>query len=1117
MGKREPTKEQSAAIDAAGTILVSASAGSGKTYVMVEKLIRLILTERAEVSSVLAVTFTKLAAGEMKERLRLALIERINEESDASLRQRLRAQLSEIPTAEICTVHSFCTNVIRRYFYEAQMAGNFRVADEQEADKLKERAITLAIEKILESKEEWFVSLCRIYAGGSGFAKLKSEILKSYEKVISRADYREFLQAQGERYTEEGFEQVQSELFSYLRQEADRLRERSEAILQEMQSLQDGLFGEKHVNFLQERIEYAQSLACSADLFAAAEILRSRSLSRKPDNRAIKKTQNAEAIALDERMKSLKKYVDSLKSMFEYTRSREEEKVAFFRAKQIAAAVGKAVLVFDDTYAELKRRAGVLDFSDLEHQCLRLLNIPHVCEEVRSRYTHIFIDEYQDVNPVQEEILTRIAGENVFMVGDPKQSIYGFRGCSAAFFTRKFERLRGQGRALTLNGNFRSCENILCAVNDLFSQAMTVKTCSIDYAGTSKMTIGKVEQMGGEVYGKVVDDEPEKEKTVRGVYSVAEHLNGERDEYSAEATLIADVVLQELQKKRHDPERGEVPNEYGDIVVLTRNKTAKMERIVGELVRRGVPVAASAEVNVCDYPEVKTLIALLQYLDNAEQDIPLAASLKSALGNVTDAELAVIRLHAQKEDTFCAACARYAEGEDELAEKLRAFYARCDRLRLEMNVFSAAELLARILSQTNMELTLLAQPCGKDRVQRINRFCEACGDLSVTEFLEQLKSGGYKIGFSQSGGENAVRVMTMHASKGLEFPVVIVAGMNEPFSSEDMKGMLFDEEWGFASEAYDFAELSFAETIVRTMVKNRLRRKRAEDEMRLLYVALTRAKSTLYMIFSKEKEYDDSDAERAGSFADFVDIRAFTEKYPAVVFAQERTSPAVRILTAEEADESAKRAVLARYRKAYAHEKSVYLPVKTSASAIVQSRRSQEQEQDWRTSEEGYATPSDAKTGTAYHAFLELADFSAPPQQEAERVCKLLAERGIEGVDVQRAARILQLPVFHDLRGYTLYREREFLLTVPAEQLYPGTTDDSVLVQGVIDLMAVRGEECVLVDYKYSSHDAARLLNDYRPQLQIYAAAAARRPGIKNVKAYILNILRGFTVSVPLE
>ena len=1122
MSVRKPTSEQQAAIDAAGEVLVSASAGSGKTFVMIEKIISLILSGRADVSSVLAVTFTKAAAAEMKERLRSAIFARIGEVQDEAVRARLKAQLSEIGTADICTLHSFCSNVIRRYFYEADADGNFRVADEAETEKLKTRAVSLTFDKLLAEKSEKFALLCKVFAGSRGFGKLTDVLQKSYEKAIVRADFSAFLRELPSRYDGEHFARLAEEAFEPAARYAKRLKEKCAALEKECAPyIEAGTFGEKHAGFLSARSLFADDVLAAGNVFDAAALVRDVKLINKPPNTKLKNAGDAAALELDARLGALKDDVDAIKKSLSPFRTREEEEGAFCASGEVAAALCELILEFSDTFAALKRRAGVLDFSDLEHKCLELLQIPAVCEEVRGRYTHVFVDEYQDVNPAQERILSLVAGENVFMVGDAKQSIYGFRGCSAGFFAEKYARLAKEGRALTLNGNFRSCKNILDTVNTLFSAAMTEEVGSVDYAATSMMQAGSAAQAGGEVRFEFVPEKEEAERAERDVYSVAARLGLQEDEEYAEGALIANIVLSEVGRSRPDPSSGEERKMgFGDIVVLTRGKTEKAGRIVGELVRRGIPVAASAEVNVCDYPEVKTMLAVLQYLDNGAQDIPLAAALKSDMGGVTDEELAKIRLAAEQDDSFSAACAAYEKNGDALAEKLQAFRARAEHFRLLSTVKNAAEVMAAILAETGMELTLLSLPCGEERVRRLRRFMAEAGELNVPEFLDRLKNGGYKVGFSESGGENAVRVMTMHASKGLEFPVVIVAGLNGRFSAEDMRGILFDDEWGFAPPAYDLQNYTAGETILRAVVRARLRRKRAEDEMRLFYVALTRAKSCLHLVFEEERPFDAANLADAACFADFVDFEKFRDLY-APVFGGELAPPETRVLSEEGADEEAKAAVLAQYERQYPFESSLRLPVKTSASAILQEREKQlaeqllpeEERESERAAGEFYSGPADAETGTAYHEFLERADFSAPPEEEAARLYALLGGEN-SPLDVARMERILRMPVFARLKGFTLWREREFLLCAPACEVLETDADDELLVQGVIDLMAVRGNECVIVDYKYSSHGEEQLVRTYAPQLKIYAAAAKRLPGVEKVTAYIVNILREFEIQV---
>ena len=1132
--ERALTPQQAAAIAAEGEVLVSASAGSGKTFVMIERMVSLVLSQKAEVSGILAVTFTNLAAGEMKERLRAAIAARIRAAADADERARLREQLAQIGTADICTVHSFCTAVIRRYFYETDVSGSFRVLDETEADKLKARAVERAIDELLEQKDEAFSLLAAAYTDARGFSSLRKTARELYEKVASKADPRAFLQAIPALYDEAHFNALAAERLEQLRAKARLLREHCARRLREAQALAArSLAGEKHMEFIAARGAFAEAVLGADDLFALPAAADGAALPDKPRRKSGEAGTDAQADAFHERLSALKEEADALIKACRERAPREEELHRFYAAGKVATAMGGFLLAFDARYAEAKRRAGALDFADLEHKCLELLRLPHVRAEVAGRYTHVFVDEYQDVNPVQESILSLVAGKNVFMVGDAKQSIYGFRGCSSTFFTQKHARLQASGGALQLTRNFRSRTAVLDAVNAVFGRVMTLENGSVDYEGTSRMSAGTPEQEGGAVRVALVRGAEKEEKAARGVYSVAEHLGETRNEEFPEGALAADIVQEELAGTLPDPaaEGGERPVEFGDIVILTRKNKGKTGRLVAELIRRGIPVATEAEINVCDYPEVKTLLGILQFLDNGSQDIPLAAALKSGLGNMTDEDLAAIRLAAGTKCSFAAACEAFAaRGQGERAERLRAFYAAAERLRLFLPVSTAAELCVRILRETGMELALLAQPCGAERMARVRRFIAEGGERSVAEFLEKLKNGGYEVGLAEKGGENAVRVMTIHKAKGLEFPVVICAGLADEFGSMDQIGVLADDEYGFATCAYDLEGLTSRETLLRAVVKERLRRRRTEDEMRLLYVALTRARERLWMILPAERKAREDAAYDAKCFADFIDLSALEENI-VPVYGDVREAPSARVLIAGEADEEARRAVAARYRREYPFAAASQLPVKTSATALLREREQAAKlvdageaaedvfvQEDARgeAAREGFSS-ADAETGVAYHAFLERADLSAPPAEEAARVIAAMREEGFAVLpDAAQAEKILGMPVFSQLGGYTLYREQPFLVSLPASLLYDTAAQDEVLVQGAIDLLAVRGDEAVVIDYKYSARDAAQLLQAYAPQFGVYAAAAARIGGVRRVRAFVVNILRGFWAEVPL-
>ncbi len=1122
--KVKPTAEQALAINSQGETLVSASAGSGKTFVMIEKIISLILQGKAEISGVLAVTFTNLAATEMKEKLKRAIIKRINEEKDGEIKARLKYELLEIGTADICTLHSFCANVIRKYFYFSDDNGDFKIADEADAAEMKKRAAEITIDTLIERQSENFSALLKIFAGSKGTDKLISLILPLYEKIRVYADYKTRLKNMPLIYCKNGFEKITSEYFSSLKKRIEIVDKKAEELLDETEYfiLRDEM-SEKYEMFLQDIQVACWLMEKAENLYACAEVAAKTKLASKPSNAPLKRAENIEALALDEKIDALKTYFKDILSDLKPFENSEQDLFKFLSSGKICSAVCEMLLLFDETYSAIKKRAGKLDFSDLEHHALNLLQNKFVNGELKKKYTHIFVDEYQDVNPCQETILKLLQCENTFRVGDAKQSIYGFRGCSAKFFTEEFDKLKKiSDGALVLNGNFRSAPQILNVVNAVFSEVMTEETCRIDYKNTSMMTAGNAyPKDSGEVWFDFVPEKEENEKPrERNVYSVIEKLDFQNTDTDEEGAYIADIIAHEMEKSHFDVSIGEyVKNDFKDIVILSRSKTGRASKIISELIKRGIPVASAAEYNICEYPEIKRLIEILKYLDNAEQDIPLAAALKSSICSLTDSELAKIRLFAGNKHSFVSACEKYAnETDDELSIKLKDFYVYTKKLRLLSNVKSSAEILTALISEKGVEIDELRRENGEERIKRIDRFISWCGDESIPDVLKRLKNSGYNIGFLESGGENAVRVMTMHASKGLEFPVVILAGMDNRFDDSDFKEkILLDDEYGFAPLYYNENNFTASETVLRALIKERMIKRRAEDEMRLLYVAATRAQYCMHFVFKKCGEFDFLKVSRASKFSDFINLSKMQQRFSQL---DEKTIDVVssRPLIISETDKDAEREILKLYQKPYRYENSLNIRVKSSASAVLK-----EQGESYYAENELFpemnSSPIDVLTGTAYHAFLERADFNNEPKYEAKRVYKLMSEKSelFERLNLEKMQKILAFSVFKLLSGYTLYKEQEFLLSVPAFEIYQTDSDDSVIIQGFIDLLAVKGDSAIIIDYKYSSHSNERLVKDYQKQLEIYAKAVKNVLKIKNISAFIVNINKLSTVEIPIK
>ncbi len=1137
------TPEQQRAIDAKGRVIVSASAGSGKTTVMIQKIINLILSG-VGVDEILAVTFTNKAAAQMKEKLCKALIDEINKtETTREKRAALKKQLALVPTADISTIHAYCSKLIRSHFFTAGVDSNFRVIGGEDAEgrALKNAALDELLEEGYEEGEEEFLYLLSCYWRKKKDDALRGIFLDSYRAMRDRADYIEYLTKTAQGYTQADFEGVCADLSALFKEKCRYYYELVEEERAYFTTL--GKDAENQVKLCDELLAWLAEYEGAPDYFAAREVVKPKFT----QNRG-KKSDSAEKKKGMERLAFLKGRIDkATEGEFADVEKEEVERNRFLSSGRTAAALAKYLLRFDEKYAARKEERGVLDYNDLEHKALALLSKTEIAAETKEKYRYAFVDEYQDVNPVQEKLLSLLSGDNLFLVGDIKQAIYGFRGSKSKFFAQKQEAFaNGEGQSLHMTYNFRSASQVLDAVNAQFALAMTPRVCAVDYARDSYMEKGgRYAANSGNVQIHFSGKEEKPTPVARGVYSVKENV--ERKEESGKAAqMVAKIIQEELSRFLDDPtsKAGRRRVRYGDIAILTRKRNAEAAEMIAALGDLGLPVTSDSAVNVCDFSEVKALIDILSLLDNAEQDIPLCSALLTGMGKVTADELAQIRL-SYKGGSFRAACKRYAnEQTDELSEKLRAFYRYFQAVRTQSCVLSVGEVLAKILADTQMEAALLARRNGRACLKRIRRFIEetsAFDGYSVRDFLEYLRNLDYKIEYSENGGEDSIKVMTMHSSKGLEFPVVILPNLNSTFEGGRTPEVFVEEKYGLAPRAFDSEKMLRYSTLLRKLFRRKEEKSSIADELNLYYVALTRAEQKLHLVFSERTPR--ADVKYAKSYADLTDFSVW-EPY----FAYDDVSD-LRKLERQaigEAKEEDIRALLQAMDWRYPHTGYENLPVKSSPTQFMegggylpkQHFLSYGKEEDEESEEENRGVA--VQEGTAYHAFLERFDFSSLTE-EGERVEKegLLAlveealarmarEEDISLLKKEKLAEILSNPVFYELQDCRLYKEQQFLVSLPVKDTYakkegvdPTLLEkegEEMMFQGAIDLLAVKEGEAWIIDYKYSKRSAERLKEHYKPQLDLYRRAAAKvlKIPLEKIRCSIVNILQGFQVDMEL-
>jgi ATP-dependent helicase/nuclease subunit A len=1116
--KEKYTPEQKLAIESSGKVIVSASAGSGKTFVMIQKLADLI-EKGADVDEILAVTFTKKAAAQMKDKLRSALIGRLQATDDDG-RKRLKEQLNKINSADISTIHSFCSHLIRTYFYALDIDSTFDIMADDDADAamLKNQTLNDLFEDLYESDNSNFLLVLKRLTVKRNDNSVKKLILKVYNNVRIYADYRRQLSSCGSIFTHEGFVSVCKEI-------KQRINEGLTLLLDSWkESVPNYHFSQKQevIDKYCANVTYILQSAIDSPLFTPKVAFPTF---RRP------KLAEGEIGLLDEFDKFRKRVKAAYDKLYEDVGDEAEEEDKFIKSAPLACAFADVLLQFDERYLAIKRRENMLDYNDLEHMTLALLRDEQIKSRINAKYKYVYVDEYQDVNPLQETLIAAVGGQNVFTVGDVKQAIYGFRGSKSLFFANKYNRMQGgEGTALRLSSNFRSTDAVLNFVNQLFSRLMISSICGFDYKGQSEMVGGGYYPKDSglvkiHVFGKAEKNKAEAD----GIYSVVEHTS-KNDIYTREGLAVLKIVEEELKSTHYDLDKKQyVPTQTGDICILTRKKASSSTvGIVRALTDAGYPVAGVNSGLLLKKPEVAEMLDILSFIDNFQQDIPLVTCLLSPLCGLTRDELAHIRIddnatcaaNGIKEKRFFRECVlEYTKNhDDETAKKIVAFYNKINYYANLSKMLGASDLIDKILEDSGL-LAVYSAGNG-EKLLNIRRLADAAfgsnGQLCLYDFLNKIKAGGEKMDAPAKAVSDSIKVMTMHASKGLEFPVVIIADISATFEGDkDEDDILFDEQFGLSPRYYDDEKRLYSKTKLGQLVTIKSKREDLKNELNLFYVACTRAMCNLHIMCSSVPAYDKFAILNADCYSKMFDVNAFKPEDMGELSQLDIKNSGNENIISKDYDKQWYDKISSKFMQKYSYEESITLPVKRSASQLISMEEDDNSVDVMVAREEKIdAGQTGAERGTAYHRFLQLCNFALKDIPSIQSEMKdfldggLITKEQYNLLDAQSLSQILNMPAFAKLNGAKLYREREFMCRLPANKLLGAGTDDYVLVQGAIDLLAVGDFGTAIIDYKHSKKTDEQLKQHYGVQLNLYKQAVAAIMGIdeKTISTTIINI-----------
>jgi ATP-dependent helicase/nuclease subunit A len=1144
------TPSQQRAVAARGNVLVMAGAGTGKTHTLVGRCLDCIVREGASLDEILVVTFTEAAATDMRQRLRRAL-EKMSQENpgDAFCAE----QLALFDAAHIGTLHSFCLKLIREHFHHLGLDPQFAVLDEAEARQLAAETLDGQFEAHYENKGTFSPAvrdLIKIYGNGRD-EKIRALVLRLHNYAQTRPDAEDWLKSQVEKFSAG----EPADWPRWLLAAIENWRDEWLPVLENLNSGNEkaaeltGIFQRLEKSFTREHAAQVLEQIVSADGNWPAK---RKTVLRKPLEDLFDEAAFLAALA------TVKNGGDPLVEDWTWVRGHMGALLLLARE-------------FAEDFSARKLADGVLDFHDLEQFALKVLLDFGAAEHWRKKIRFVFVDEYQDINAAQDKIISALSREgsdaNRFLVGDVKQSIYRFRLAEPKIFRSYAHNWRGKnGQTIPLAENFRSRESLLNFVNSVFEPLMREEIGGVDYDAGAKLKFGSPETRAD--FSAAKDTSPRTELLLQFKAGRNDETDSESEsdtdelanleESEKEARLLA-MRLTELKNSRHeiwDDEKKKIRAvEWRDMAVLLRAPSGKAEVFAKQFERAGIPLIVERG-GFYDSSEILDLLGVLRLLDNPLQDVPAIAVLRSPLVGLSLDELAQIRLAGS--GYFWFALNRIQNSkfkiQNETRAKVEKFLGRFSRWRKLAQQSSLSQCLEVILAETHYDDWLKSRPRGAQRHANIGRFLNLAekfdqfqrqGLFRFLKFIEAQREAEVEPDVSPVAEENAVRLMSIHQSKGLEFPVVAVADLAKNFNTQDLRGeIIFDEEFGLCPRVKPPQTGRRYPSLPHWLAQQHQRREQAGEELRLLYVAMTRARDNLILTGSiTGKKWETLWAEAytitpqkilaAQSYADWIGLW-FAQQSGANPATQGKLPNLRWRITAdvELADEAAAEKSEAKIELPelndetkqklqktltwnYGFEAATERAAKSSVTVLRRQAADEldnEAEQSFPTRRKIRTKLSATDTGMAHHKFLQLialenAGELAVLKAEADRLEREKAlsvdERG--ALDLKAVAAFWNSDAGQKIRkqGAKVRRELAFtakfspreLSEITGTKSEAGLEKEFVVVQGVADLVVLLPKEIWLVDFKTDDVRADELADKtklYAPQLRLYARALAK-------------------------
>lgn len=1149
------TKEQQEAIETRDkNILVAAAAGSGKTAVLIERLRKIIVEEKTSVKKLLVLTFTKAAANEMRSRLSLALLNTLKSKEDN--KEYIYQQINALEESSISTLHRFCLNVLREYYQHINIDPNFRVGDAAELAMLRTEALeelfeTAYEDSLSEKDTRHFKELIEQYTSNRDDMDLKNLVENLHDFLMTQPEPDAFCQSAINQFDLTSFntsiweKQLIENVEIELNGSESLIKKAFEYLNYETKMGTNGF--EKMRICLENDLERIKTLKESISL-NGYEDFQIELATTKPFDRFSGNKEAKESSDLIKKYRDLsKKSVQTLASKYELPLETAIKDIKNMKASMVSL-IG-LTHEFEALFWQKKVEKNIIDFHDMEQLTLELLKIENVRDELRDRYRYIYIDEYQDSNAVQETIIRSIARvDNLFFVGDVKQSIYRFRMADPTIFIKTYDHYQKNkdnlNKLITLGQNFRSAEGVINSINALFENIMCKAVGEVQYNQDAKL------YKGLPYTGKY-------EKTEIQILDADKIVQEGMDQTELEARYIAEQINKIIGTTRENTRGEELKKiKYGDIAVLMRNVSNRGDVFAKVFTEMGIPCLYDGGDYYYDAIEVRIVTNLMAIIDNPKNDIALLSIMASPIGSFNTEEIAKIRLLNSNENIPFYYCAeKYKETqEDELSAKLKIFYEKIEEWYEVSTYLPIDEYINYLYDETGYYDFVGALIGGEQRqlnlrslLQRANDFKKTRlqGIYSFIRFIETIKKQHFDTESSvkTENAENVVKIMSIHKSKGLEFPIVFLTGVGKKFNVRDTYDkVLFHNELGICPDFIDLKNRCIRTTLAKEICAYRMRIETLSEEMRLLYVAMSRSEEKLFIVgfqrgLQKAQEkwmqpltpYRLQKAETPLEWIMSAISTINMEDSFKVSFVSEWEPTSVNINSKGECivsdnlnvDKKTKlNDILQRLEQTSCIE-SEKIPEKISVTAAVQMMLAKNNnplsvpemiEKPKFMIMDKEETISGAEWGSVMHSMLEHLDLKTmnnsieTQTKHLEQIQKKLIEKAIVPHEIAKKINCALLLKFFNseigkrlLKSKHVIREKTFNYVYEGSDINPNWTK-KIMIQGMIDCAFIENSKWILLDFKTdkskSENEIKAVISKYAPQLNLYAKALSSLSGI---------------------